>query len=106
METKQGKWSWRVVFVTAIVVCAQCVHANEDVEREELTRILNEIIYLKKSLIIARNRADKNASTQFDYDALADDLNHMSEGISDHLNHIRREPRTLPAIDGEYRDGR
>lgn len=106
MKMKTGSLSWSAWLIAVLIVCSQTVGASEDVEREELTRILHEIRYLEKSLIIARTRADEEAVTTFDYDALADDLYYISEGISDHLNRIRREPRTLPAIDGEYRHGR
>ena len=98
----------KVFFSTlvGVVVVCQSVNAESDVEREELQRVLEEVHYVQKSLIIARNRVDETKKITFNYDALSNDLSLISQGISDYLNEARREPRLLPPIDGEYRHAR
>lgn len=91
--------------IVCSIIVAPFATADSDVEREELHRILDEIRYLEKSLIIARNRVNPNDNTRFNYDALSGDLQKISEGIADYLNDERREPRKLIDVSGEYTHG-
>lgn len=106
MKKPTPQWIGKIFVTTFLVLLSTLSFAGGDVEREELQRVLEEIKYVKNSLIIARNRVDEHERLSFNYDALASDLDLISLGISDYLGKARREPRELPELKGDYRHAR
>lgn len=84
-----------------LVLTVQSVRAD-DHEREELSRLLHELNYLDKLLTVARQSARGVSSPRFDYLALDSDLARVKTGIADYLNQVRREPRVIEPITGDY----
>lgn len=106
MEKHTTQWIGKIFVTTVLLFQCASSFAGSDVEREELQRVLEEIQYVKNSLIIARNRADEGNRLSFNYDALASDLGLITQGISDYLGKARREPRELHELKGDYRHAR
>lgn len=84
------------------VLVGTYAHAVNDAERQELTRLLEELTWLDNIILVARNSTDGQEREMFHYEMLEQDLSQIRQGIRDYLNGERREPRTLPAIEGQY----
>ncbi len=78
------------------------VFAVDEFEREELSRLLNELHYLDNIMIVAKNVAGDHGGVQFDYKALEDDLQRIKYGIAEYLNGMKREPRAVQDVSGDY----
>ena len=86
---------------TAMLV--QSVLADADAEREVLARIAHELDALEALIRKAESQAEPDARIHFRYDWLRRDLSRMQQGIQDHIDAPRAEPRTFPPLRGDYR---
>ena len=86
---------------TAMLV--QSVLADTDAEREVLARIAHELDALEALIRKAESQAEPDARIHFRYDWLRQDLSRMQQGIQDHIDAPRAEPRTFPPLRGDYR---
>ena len=86
---------------TAMLV--QSVLADSDAEREGLSRIAHELDALEALIRKAESQAEPDARIHFRYDWLRQDLSRMQQGIQDHIDAPRVEPRTFPPLRGDYR---
>lgn len=77
-------------------------HAVSAAERQEMARLLEELAYLDNIILVARNSVGDQEREIFNYEILEQDLSQIKQGIRDYLDAERREPRTLPEIDGQY----
>lgn len=84
-------------------VLFQPVLADADAEREALARIAHELDALEALIRQAESQAEPDARIRFRYDWLRQDLSRMQQGIQDHINAPRSEPRTFPPLRGDYR---
>lgn len=78
------------------------VLADTELENEALTRTIHVLDSLKPLINEAERQQDKNTRTQFQYDALRQDLEKIKTGINEKLNPITIEPRVVTPIDGDY----
>ncbi len=81
----------------------QSVLADADAEREALARIAHELDTLETLIRKAESQAEPDARIRFRYDWLRQDLSRMQQGIQDHIDAPRTEPRTFPPLRGDYR---
>jgi RAQPRD family integrative conjugative element protein len=72
-------------------------------EREHLARLLHEIETLGPLIDEAERHADPDARIRFQYHWLRQDLDRVSQGIREHLQAPRAEPRQVPPLRGDYR---
>jgi len=79
------------------------VHADADAERESLARIVHEIEVLEPLLDEAKAAADPDARVRFRYDWLKKDLKRIRQGIQEHIDVPRAEPRAVAPLRGDYR---
>jgi len=86
----------------ALAVVASAVHADEDSEREQLSRLSIELQQLQARVAEASKHAPSAARVKFRYDWLQRDLDLMRRGIDDHLD-APRQPRAVPPLRGDYR---
>ncbi len=106
MKNISSNRNWKKLAIFSLCVFQSAALSANDSEREELYRVLEEIRYVEKSLIVARNRANEGEQMTFNYDALSQDLTIISEGISDYLEKARRAPRLIRELQGEYHHAR
>ncbi|MCB1868970.1 MAG: RAQPRD family integrative conjugative element protein [Gammaproteobacteria bacterium] len=81
----------------------QLANADADGEREMLARIAYEIESIKPLIRQAAAQANPDARIRFQYDWLRQDLDQIQQGIQEHIDTPRAEPRTFPPLRGDYR---
>lgn len=77
--------------------------ADADTERESLARIIHELEVLEPLLAEAKAAADPDARIRFRYDWLKQDLERIRQGIAEHIDAPRAEPRAVAPLRGDYR---
>ena len=82
---------------------AGLAQADPDAEREALARLIQEIRGLDPLIATAESQALLDARIRFRYDWLRRDLRRIREGIQDHIDAPRNEPRLFPPMRGDYR---
>lgn len=81
----------------------QIALADADGEREVLARIIHEIELLEPLLVEAETAADPDVRIHFHYQWLSKDLERVRQGIQEHIDSPRAEPRTVVPLRGDYR---
>lgn len=84
-------------------VSFQPVLADADAEREALAKVIHELDALEALIRQAESQAEPDARIRFRYDWLRQDLSRMQQGIQDHIDAPRSEPRIFPHLRGDYR---
>ncbi len=72
-------------------------------ERESLSRVIPEPEGLQPLLCEAAAAADPEARVRFRYDWLRKDLERVRQGIQEHIDAPRAEPRAVAPLRGDYR---
>ncbi len=78
-------------------------HADADAERESLARIIHELEVLEPLLEEAEAAADPDERIRFRYQWLKKDLQRIRQGIQEHIDAPRGEPRVFEPLRGDYR---
>jgi len=91
------------LMAVTILMSVTPVMAQEDLEREYLALLANEIDALEAILHKAELNQDKDARVKFQYDWLRSDLTQMKQGVLAHINAPRNQPRKVAPLKGEYR---
>ena len=89
--------------LAAAVTLSGPARAGSDGEREALARLAHEIDWLEPLIREAQAQAPGNARIRFRYDWLRADLARIRQGIMDHIEAPRGEPRPIPPLRGDYR---
>ena len=89
------------VFGTAVPL--QPLFADADAEHEALARLTHELEALEPLIRTAESQAEPDARIRFRYDWLRQDLSRMRQGIQDHIDAPRAEPRSFPPLRADYR---
>jgi len=94
-----------LIFIGFIWISLYCssAHADGDVEREALARLVHELEVLQTLIDRAELAADADARVHFRYDWLRQDLERVRSGIKEHIEAPRNEPRTVKPMRGDYR---
>ena len=87
----------------AIALQSPLAFADADAEREALARIIHELELLEPLLAEAKAAADPDARIHFRYDWLRQDLERVRQGIREHIDAPRAEPRSVAPLRGDYR---
>ena len=90
------------LFLTLLVLVSFSINAYASLEDAELRRLLSELKSLERIIVIAEQSADSDSRLTFDYQQLRGDLLKIQQGIEDHINQVRRDPRKLPDISADY----
>lgn len=77
--------------------------ADADAEREALARIIHELELLEPLLAEAKTAADPDVRIHFHYEWLKKDLERVRQGIQEHIDAPRAEPRKVVPLRGDYR---
>lgn len=86
----------------ALSACSAALAIEEDVERENLARIADEIAHVRALVAAAAAKAPTGQRVRFRYDWLQRDLQLIEQGIQQHAD-APRQPRPVPAMRGDYR---
>jgi len=96
----------RLVFYIGLVLTfahSPLVSADADAERETLAQLVHELELLHSLVDQADATADPDARIRFRYDWLRSDLERVREGIEEHIDAPRSEPRKVVPLRGDYR---
>jgi len=95
----------RLLIIALFSACLpiQPLFADADGEREALARIVHELEALEPLIRTAESQAQPDARIRFRYDWLRQDLSRVEQGIRDHIDAPRSEPRSFPPLRGDYR---
>ena len=80
------------------------VYADADLERSNLSKLIQEIEYLMTRVDDIQQDAPLNQRIIFHYDTLKDDLNIIRAGINDHIQQSLKAGRDLKPLSGQYHD--
>ena len=89
--------------ILLVAVLSAPIHAITDQERSALKRLNIELEAIAKIIDEAQQAANPHDRKLVDYQRLRADLQKIQQGILDAANAVRREPRSLPSIEGDYR---
>ncbi len=103
LKGTQGMLTILLLGVFAIALQGPPAYADADAERQALARIIHEIEILKPLLAEAKAAADPDCRIQFRYDWLKKDLERVRQGIQEHIDAPRAEPRSVTPLRGDYR---
>lgn len=91
------------LFLVAAFSVFSVSRADEDSEREQLSRISYELTQLQRMINDASNSAEKKGRARFRYDLLSRDVQLIQSGIDDHLR-VPPQPRRVQPLAGDYRN--
>lgn len=89
--------------ILLVAVLSAPSYAVTDQERSALQRLNAELEAITKIIDEAQQAANPNDRRQVNYQRLRADLQKIQQGILDAANSVRREPRLLPPVEGDYR---
>ena len=92
-----------VISTLILALLSAPTYAITDQERSVLQRLNTELGTIANIINEAQQAANQRDRRQVDYQRLNDDLQKIQQGILDAINAERREPRSLPPLDGDYR---
>ena len=92
-----------VISTLILALLSAPTYAITDQERSVLQRLNTELGTITNIINEAQQAASQGDRRQVDYQRLNDDLQKIQQGILDAINAERREPRSLPPLDGDYR---
>ena len=95
----------RTPIIPALIVGLLSVpsYAITDQERSVLQRLNTELETIAEIIDEAEQAINTHDRRLVDYQRLRSDLQKIQQGILDTVNAERREPRSLPPVDGDYR---
>ena len=92
------------IIVALVALCLSVMPAlagaDRDAEREHLARLAHELEALAPLLDGAQRHADPDARIRFRHDWLRQDLERVQQGIQEHLQAPRAEPRRVAPLHG------
>ena len=95
----------RTPIISALIIALLSApgYAITDQERSTLQRLNAELEAISEIIDEAEQAVNVHDRRLVDYQRLRSDLQKIQQGILDTVNSERREPRSLPPIDGAYR---
>lgn len=88
--------------ILLVAVLTAPAYAVTDQERSALQRLGTELETINRIIDEAQQAANQDDRRQVSYQRLRADLQKIQQGILDIINAERREPRSLPPIEGDY----
>ena len=89
--------------ILLVAVLSAPTYAVTDQERSALQRLNKELEAITNIIDEAQQAVNPGDRRQVNYQRLRADMLKIQEGILDAANTVRREPRPLPPIEGNYR---
>jgi RAQPRD family integrative conjugative element protein len=92
------------IIAALVALCLSVMPAfaggDRDAEREHLARLVHELEALAPLLDAAERHADPDARIRFRHDWLRQDIERVGQGIREHLQAPRAEPRRVAPLRG------
>jgi len=92
----------KLVTAFLLIVFINPLYANDELERSNLSKLVQEIDYLMTRVDDIQQDAPINQRITFHYDTLKNDLNMIRVGIIDHINQSLKAGRDLKPLSGQY----
>ena len=92
-----------IITILMLALLSAPTYAITDQERSVLQRLNTELESITSIIDEAKQAVNQRDRRQIDYQRLIDDIQKIQQGILDAINAERREPRSLPPLDGDYR---
>lgn len=92
-----------VIYPLTALLVTTAAYGITDPERAALSRLRLELESMSTIVDEAEQQAIPHDRESVRYQRLRDDLEKVLQGVDDAKNAERREPRSLPPIDGDYR---
>lgn len=92
-----------ILGLIGFILPVQFAVADIDGERTALARIAHELEALEPLIREAESQANLDSRIRLRYDWLRQDLSRIQQGIQEHIDVPRAEPRTFPPLRGDYR---
>ena len=97
----------KIVLVLLTAACLGGISARSaadvDGERAALARLVHELALLTEIITEAEAQADVSRRVRFQYQWLRQDLARVRQGIEEHIQGVRIEPRKIKPLKGDYR---
>ncbi|AHK80117.1 conjugal transfer protein [Ectothiorhodospira haloalkaliphila] len=92
-----------ILIILSLALPAHAGAVSPDAERAHLAQLASELASLESLIDEAERHADPDARIRFQYLWLRQDLDRVKQGIREHLQAPRAEPRQVPPLRGDYR---
>lgn len=102
MKLKQ-RMLLKPMILVVLLIMPWLGYAQDDIERQYLVLLVNEITALEAILHKAELNRDKDTRVKFQYGWLRTDLSKMKSGVLAHINAPRTHPRKVAPLQGDYR---
>lgn len=97
------KYITRIIGLMAVMMSPFQVHADVDAEKKVLASIVHELKALEPLIAKAEQQTDSKERVQFKYIWLKQDIKRIIDGIENHIDSPRYEPRKFEPLQGDYR---
>lgn len=87
----------------AFISVTSLSYADAEGEKTALAELVRELKALEPLIKNAESQADPKARISFEYHWLRKDINEIIQGLNDHINSPRIEPRSFEPLQGDYR---
>ena len=101
---QRARRAWLIALLVGAAGATGAAHAADDeAEREALSRIAAELQQVQVLVTKAAQSAPAVGRVKFRYDWLERDLQMLREGVMQHVD-APRQPRPVPPLRGDYRN--
>ena len=102
MNNTRALFAVLTITILATTASAWASVTDDELERERLARIANEIAEVQNMVAQAEQSAPTGQRVKFRYDWLQRDLDLLRQGITSHMD-APRQPRPVAPLRGDYR---
>lgn len=102
MNNARAIFAVLTITILATTASAWASVTDDELERERLARIANEIAEVQNMVAQAEQSAPTGQRVKFRYDWLQRDLDLLRQGITSHMD-APRQPRPVTPLRGDYR---
>lgn len=102
MNNARALFAVLTITILATTASAWASVTDDELERERLARIANEIAEVQNMVVQAEQSAPTGQRVKFRYDWLQRDLDLLRQGITSHMD-APRQPRPVTPLRGDYR---
>lgn len=102
MNNARALFAVLTITILATTASAWASVTDDELERERLAHIANEIAEVQNMVVQAEQSAPTGQRVKFRYDWLQRDLDLLRQGITSHMD-APRQPRPVTPLRGDYR---
>ena len=99
---KQQKYRLTCSTLIPLMLITPLTFANTEQMHTSLTRINTLLSQINPLINLAKQQEDPNARVKFQFEVLREDIARIQSGISQALNRVSIQPRTVAPLVGDY----